>query len=153
MYGSAANARLFNANATTVTLERFRLFAIFTPRQTWAVGGNVPASTQGAAYDSTFNHGTVWVTTDHGMTSWPDGVWMCTLLNFTHHTCSNAGPIVTAGISTPVFPKVSQAAQRLFVPNLGNSTVTSYPEAGPYAAPFATYTNLASPWDVAGLDF
>jgi hypothetical protein len=153
LYGSPGNARFFNANATTVTEERFRFFFLFTPKPTWAVGGATPASTQGTAFDSSESGGGyLWVTTAHGMTSWPDGVWLCTLSAFATASCPNAGPTITAGLSFPVFPKTSPSTHRLYVPNLTNCTVTSYPEGGPYT-PFATYTNLASPWDVAGLDF
>jgi hypothetical protein len=152
-YGQPSNARVFNANATTVTEERLRLMLTFLPGQTWAVGGPIPASTQGTAFDSGEpNGGDIWVTTAHGMTGWPDGVWLCSLNAFTSGTCSNSGPTITAGLSFPVFPKAFQSNHRLYVPNNSNGTVTSYPEAGPYAAPYATYTNLASPWDVAGLD-
>ncbi len=149
-YGTPRRAEIFNANATTVTQELYRSIArVFTPQQTWAVGGALtPASTQGTAFDPTVNHGSLWVSAAHGMTTWPDGIWLCTLSAFPNCASSTA-PAITAGLSFPVFLKASQTNNRLYVPNLTGATVTSYRETNPSAV-YATYVNLATPWDVAG---
>jgi hypothetical protein len=150
-YGTSRRAEIFNANATTVTLELYRSIPrVFTPQQAWAVGGTLtPASTQGTAFDPTQNGGSLWVSTAHGMTTWPDAIWLCTRSAFVTNSCPNTAPTITAGLSFPVFLKASQTNNRLYVPNLNNATVTSYREANPTAV-FATYVNLAAPWDVAG---
>jgi len=147
LYGSTVRAGIYNANATTVTQEQYRAVPnkfFFNAVNTWAVGGAIPASTQGTAVDVA--HGFLWVTTAKGMTSWPDGVWECPIASFPTG-CSTGGPAITAGLSSPAFPKASPVNRRLYVPNLGGADVTSYNEASPFTL-VATYVNLAAPWDV-----
>ncbi|MBV9648063.1 MAG: hypothetical protein JO043_11410, partial [Candidatus Eremiobacteraeota bacterium] len=135
------HARLFNANGNTVTRSYFN--GAYTPPgagDVWSVGAN----TQGTALDMSQPGGDLWVTTSQGGIG---AVYLCTGVNTGSFPTGCPTSPTIGGLSYPVFPKA--AANRLFVPDQNLGTVIEYQEST--ALQKATFINLASPWDVAGV--